>query len=890
VEQRIESGLMEKRRFDLKTLADRNVRYKDPFTCRGGRERCDRRCTISRIAVEGRTYPFGGACNRYYNLRHNVRYDVEKLDLVRARQQLVFEEFAGKPKAETSAAAPRVAISRSFLSATLYPLYSTFFTELGYTPVLAPEPMRQGIDQRNAAFCYPAELAHGFFYAMLQADPRPDYIFIPHLRSVPVPNRISNAYVCPLVQGETFYLKATFRESLNRLKRAGTRVLAPLLDFHDGLDTAKEAMVKMAVQMGASRRKAEAAFHAAADRQRRCRDRMQRIGREALAEIEQDPSRTAVVIFGRPYNAFAEEAHMGIPHKLASRGVTVLPLDFLDLDDQHSKRHMYWGMGEIILKAARWVERHPQLFGTYITNFSCGPDSFVIGYFREIMGRKPSLTLELDSHTADAGLETRIEAFLDIVAAYRQLSASGGIRQKKSAFRPARVRLEKETAVVESSSGQVLPMTDPRVTVLFPSMGEIATDLLAAVFKARGFSAYPHPPADEAVLKIGRANTSCKECLPLILTTGTLLNYVWKHKRSDEILVYFMATGSGPCRFGQYYIFMEDLIRRLEIPDVAMFSLTSDNAYAGLGNDFQLHGWWAIVISDLLEDLRSMILANAKAPEAGMDLFRAECESIREAIRSGDFPAIERQLRESARRFAAIPMKMPPAAVPTVNLTGEIFVRRDSLSRQYLVRKLAEMGFATSCTPVAEWLHYSDYLVWKGIGSPRLSKMERLGFLAKKKFMANHEKRIKGALAASGLIRTEPIRVEEIIQNAAPYVSADLTGEAVLTVGGALTEVASHVCGVIAIGPFGCMPNRLSEAILTEAMTREDKLAIEPANGHIRAVLTEVESLPFLAIESDGSPFPQLITAKLEAFLLRARRLHRNMMANGKGRHRQVAN
>jgi predicted nucleotide-binding protein (sugar kinase/HSP70/actin superfamily) len=273
-----------------------------------------------------------------------------------------------------------------------------------------------------------------------------------------------------------------------------------------------------------------------------------------------------------------------------------------------------------------------------------------------------------------------------------------------------------------------------------------------------------------------------------------------------------------------------------------------------------------------------------------MDLFRAECESIREAIRSGDFPAIERQLRESARRFAAIPMKMPPAAVPTVNLTGEIFVRRDSLSRQYLVRKLAEMGFATSCTPVAEWLHYSDYLVWKGIGSPRLSKMERLGFLAKKKFMANHEKRIKGALAASGLIRTEPIRVEEIIQNAAPYVSAELTGEAVLTVGGALTEVASHVCGVIAIGPFGCMPNRLSEAILTEAMTREDKLAIEPANGHIRAVLTEVESLPFLAIESDGSPFPQLITAKLEAFLLRARRLHRNMMANGKGRHRQVAN
>jgi hypothetical protein len=54
-------------------------------------------------------------------------------------------------------------------------------------------------------------------------------------------------------------------------------------------------------------------------------------------------------------------------------------------------------------------------------------------------------------------------------------------------------------------------------------------------------------------------------------------------------------------------------------------------------------------------------------------------------------------------------------------------------------------------------------------------------------------------------------------------------------------------------------------------------------------VLTEIESMPFLAVESDGSPFPQLINAKLEAFCLRARRLHRHMMANGKGKHQVIA-
>ena len=78
------------------------------------------------------------------------------------------------------------------------------------------------------------------------------------------------------------------------------------------------------------------------------------------------------------------------------------------------------------------------------------------------------------------------------------------------------------------------------------------------------------------------------------------------------------------------------------------------------------------------------------------------------------------------------------------------------------------------------------------------------------------------------------------------------------------------------------MPNRLSEAILNETMNREEKLATEPANQKLKAVLTDIEQLPFLAIESDGSPFPQLIDAKLETFCLRAERLHNRLVEYSK--------
>ncbi|MBW2576259.1 MAG: activase, partial [Deltaproteobacteria bacterium] len=430
VKERIEMGLIQKSPFDLKVLSDREVTYGKSFTCKGGKEKCDRRCEIAIIELEETKYPFGGACNRYYNLRHNIKYNVQNLDLIRIRQHLVFEKYGATvipesgqnlPKSNIKKFRGKIGINRSFMVNTYYPLYSTFFSELGFEPVVPDSCSQEGIDQRNAAFCYPAELSHGFFHSLLEMEHPPEYIFLPHFKAIPALDGNSSSQVCPFVQGETFYLKATFRQKIDELK--GTKVLTPLLDLTKGLESAKKPLIETAMQMGMKKKEADKAFRKALEQQIKCMAEMMEIGEKALKELESDPDKTAVVIFGRSYNGFVEEAHMGIPHKLASRGILVIPFDFLLFNNEKSKRHMYWGMGQRILQAARIVKRHPQLFGTFITNFSCGPDSFIIGYFRDIMGRKPSLTLELDSHTADAGLETRVEAFLDIIAAYRQLLA-----------------------------------------------------------------------------------------------------------------------------------------------------------------------------------------------------------------------------------------------------------------------------------------------------------------------------------------------------------------------------------------------------------------------------------------------------------------------------------
>ncbi|MCU0593778.1 MAG: acyl-CoA dehydratase activase-related protein, partial [Desulfobacterales bacterium] len=318
---------------------------------------------------------FGGACNRYYNLRHHVTYDIQKLDLVSLRQKMIFETYGVPPVPGGSAGARgRVGLNRSFLVNTYYPLYSHFFSQLGFDLVLPDLPTQEGIDQRGAAFCYPVELAHGFFDTLLKTDPPLDFIFLPHFKAVPnlQDDNSQQSQVCPLVQGETYYLQTSFRPALDRFRQRGGRLLMPLLDLSRGIEDAEASLLEAAGQMGVSRKTARAAFAEARQRQLDCFAAMKAAGRQALAELEARPETVGVVIFARPYNGFAEEAHMGIPHKFASRGVTVIPLDFLELDQERSKRHMYWGMGKLLMKAARRVEKHPQLFGTYITNFSCG--------------------------------------------------------------------------------------------------------------------------------------------------------------------------------------------------------------------------------------------------------------------------------------------------------------------------------------------------------------------------------------------------------------------------------------------------------------------------------------------------------------------------------------
>ena len=851
IKKRQEIKLIAKQLFNLDELINRKFEYDKEFICAGGKEKCDRKCPVAVINIEGKKIPFGGACNKYYNNLANAYESVPEQNLVALRQKLVFEKYAETK--QLSAGAKTIGISKSFLTNSLYPLYYNFFTELGFKVILGDEPKSSGIDKKEAAFCYPVELAHGFFKDLI--DKRPDYIFMPHVSEIEVPGESFYKKTCVLLQSEYYYLKASFKDEVGDVK-----FLSPVLNFSNGYDTAESEFVDMAVELGKSKKAAKEAYKYACSRLFDMFAEFKNAGKAALQKLAEDKNGFGIILFGRAYNSFSKEANLGIPQKFTSRGVTIIPYDFLPYDEMDSYTHMYWGTGHQIVKAARYVKDNDNLYAAYITNFSCGPDSFLIGYFRNIMGEKPSLTLELDSHSADAGINTRIEAALDIIKSYREIKKNETpVLISTNGYHPLRV---KDSFTVIDSDGKEISIKDKNIKMLIPSMGKIATEAFSAAFRHAGINSEPLPLYENSTLIEGRGNTTCKECLPLILGTGSFIEYYGKRTNPDEKSLYFMPKGDGPCRLGQYHVLQNDIIKNKKLRNIGIYSLSDDDSYGGLGNEFTLRGWTAITISDVAKDIYNAILALAVNQKEAVELFESEWEKVIDSLEHDDTKTVLSKLENFSYSLSKIKLSEPFQQAKKVMLVGEIFVRHDEFSRIDLVDRFSEKGFIVKTAPIGEYVYYSNYLA--KINHPEVSAnpVERFKFTLREYFQRDVEKKIKKALLKSGLVDYDLIEVKDVLEHSKHLMRREMEGEAILTIGTGLREIEHGVCGVVSIGPFGCMPSRVAESILNVEMGSEE------------------ENFPFLAVETDGNIYPQIIQSKIEIFMLQAERRHERMLTD----------
>lgn len=373
------------------------------FTCKG----CTNFCDIQEFTVEGEKTYWGDKCSEKYRKEVKLERAPVLPDLIKLRENLLMEYFSN-----TQFDAPTIGVPKSLYYFDQFPFWSSYFKEIGLNVVLSDETNRKiindGVESRVAEPCFPVTVAHGHVSDLIKKNV--DYIFVPNLVDAESNDTHTNSFFCPWAQTLCFVLNATpnfipFKD----------KILAPNIRYRQGKEEVKKQFFTMAKQLGISRKKNDNAIERAYEALKEFNEKLKQYGKRAV-ETVLEKNEKAIIFLGRPYNLYDKLINLNIPSKLRQQyGINVIPLDFLEVENIDIKDindNMYWNYGQKIIKTARWTSQFENFHLIYITNFKCGPDSYIKHYIKEA-AQKPYLIIQFDEHGNDAGIITRCEAYLD---------------------------------------------------------------------------------------------------------------------------------------------------------------------------------------------------------------------------------------------------------------------------------------------------------------------------------------------------------------------------------------------------------------------------------------------------------------------------------------------
>jgi predicted CoA-substrate-specific enzyme activase len=373
------------------------------FVCRA----CSNYCDMKEFTIEGERTYWGDQCSDKF--RKRARSDRKPIidDLLEYRERLLEEVLL-----PAKGSRPSVGIPRTMFYYDRFPFWCAYFQELEFDVAVSDATDRKiatrGEESAVAQPCFPVQVAHGHVLDLL--DKGVDYLLLPNIVNAEAPQNGVDSHLCPWNQTLPFVVRMA-----PQLEHMGTKLLIPTVHFRFGRKHVEKELAAFARTLGFSRKQSDRAVTAAYAAQGAFTEAVLEAGAGALAQL-QASGEPALLLVGRPYNLYDRSVNCDILRKLrALYGVNVLPMDFLPLDSEDISMvnpNMYWNSGRRILAAARLARRHPNLHLVYISNFKCGPDSYIKSFLDDAAG-KPSLVLQFDGHSNDAGFITRCEAYLD---------------------------------------------------------------------------------------------------------------------------------------------------------------------------------------------------------------------------------------------------------------------------------------------------------------------------------------------------------------------------------------------------------------------------------------------------------------------------------------------
>ena len=558
---------------------------------------------------------------------------------------------------------------------------SVFFAELGI-PVITGENLTDALQEgrrfTRSEFCAPLTELHGQVHLLASEC---DFVFLPNYMEVSKDKR----------DMRKFCYYSQFAPAIISQQFPAGKILTPVVKSMSLPFKTQAELYRMLNRLPGGRRYTFLQVHKAMEAADVAKNGYsEALVSRFLSETEKQPEDVQVVLLGRPYTILSPQMNKGIPSLFFRLGITAYFQDMVPADSAAAAtvkplvEQVLWNYASKILETAESTAGKPGFYPVFVTSFKCSPDSFLRGYFRQIMEAhdKPYLILELDEHGSSVGYETRIEA---AIRAFRNHFNSDCHNREIKPSSSNRAGLLPDLS--RELKGKIL---------LLPNWDSYTIPLIAANLRHEGVDARVLDESQDSIRRGLRTNDG--QCIPINAVAEEAVSYVRKYGLDPSRTLLWMMKSDLACNIALYPHHIRSLFRVYPgMENLGVFS--GDITFGEVSISAAVNTYFAFLFGGLLRRIGCRLRPYEVVPGQTDRILAESLTSLEEAFlgRRKKREVVE----EIIRRVESI--KIIQGSRPRVAIFGDIYVRDNDVFNQGLIKFIEEQGGEVITTPYNQY-------------------------------------------------------------------------------------------------------------------------------------------------------------------------------------------
>lgn len=322
----------------------------------------------------------------------------------------------------------KIGIPQALLYYEYFPLWKNFLEGLGAEVIISGPTTKEiidlGVKSAVSEICFPVKVFYGH---VMSLKDRVDYLFIPRIVCVE-----KSAYFCPKFLGLPDMIKSSLSSP--------PPLIEPTIDIRKSATNFKNSFLAVGKLFTNNSKKIYQSFYEA---QRNLKLYLQSKENELDPKIisqrcnkklfQRDFKNSLnIALLGHSYLIYDYFINLNLISKLKKAKVNVLTAEMVkkrDIKRQLKKLYkpLFWTLSKKVVGSAFYFLEKKVDGIIHLTSFECGEDSLIGEIIHQESQKYPSVAYTefvFDEHTGEIGIDTRTEAFLDMIVRRRRYESN----------------------------------------------------------------------------------------------------------------------------------------------------------------------------------------------------------------------------------------------------------------------------------------------------------------------------------------------------------------------------------------------------------------------------------------------------------------------------------